>query len=564
MKLIRAVHIERFRSLADVELADLSDFMALVGPNNSGKSNVLRALNLFFNDETDPRTTLDFAADYQLGGPTKRKRIRVSVEFNLPSTFNFHKNVRPASQYLGRHFWIRKTWRAGSVDEPALEVKHADEPYETAESEERRRKVRQFLNLISFRYIPNRAVPAEVVRNEWHAVQAQLARRVNMYGGEGAQFPFNVLEKYGKLMIRSFIADIKDSLHIDDLELATPTALKDLVFFPSGLRVPIRGAGKIEDTFLGAGAQSILMFCMLHLIDKAEFQSPGWTQASVWAIEEPESSLHRDLQLKAASLLSSYAQEGTKFQILVTTHNEIFVESARSGFAVRLDPTRGSTVVEARSINELADEAANELITGWAPPVLKFSQHCVVLVEGSTDCRILTRAAQLTGVGIKLKFCTVSELDSTFQGDGYDQIIVFLKRHSPHLRHRSPRYPLLVLLDWENGDSRVVEAAKKYGKDGARCVSRMREEWCDPAVGNAFKGIERMLSANILRAAIKHGIPGIAETRDEDIAITELASFKAAKTRLAGFFCEEAAPADCGGLRPALEWAEGVSKGHLL
>jgi energy-coupling factor transporter ATP-binding protein EcfA2 len=559
MKLIRSVRIERFRSLANVELKELSDFVVLVGPNNSGKSNVLRALNLFFNDETDPNSLLDFAVDYHLGRSKPQKRIAVSVEFSLPAAFGFNKKIRSAEEYVGRHFYIRKAWTLETTHEPTFEDSEDGTQYKTVDGEGRR-KVRQFLDLISFRYIPNRAVPAAVVRNEWSAVQAELARRV----GKRSQLPFDVLKSYAKSMIQPFADDIKESLQIGDLELATPMDLKDVVFSSIGLRVPVGKSGAIEDTSLGAGAQGILMFCMLHLIDKARFRNYGWTQAAVWAIEEPESSLHRDLQLRAASLLNSYTQDDQRFQILITTHNEIFVESARSGFAVKLHPDRGSTVVEARSIRELADEAASELVTGWAPPVLKFPQRCVVLTEGPTDCRILTRAAQLTDIGVHLKFCTVSELDATFQGDGYDQIINFVKRHSPVLRNRSPRYPLLVLVDWENGEYRVSDVAKKYGKDGTRHVSRMREEWCDPAVGSTFKGIERMLSPRILEMASKCGIPGIGRLEDGGFVVADSDSLKAAKTRLCDLFCQAAIPEDCGALRPGLEWAEGVSKGHLL
>ena len=63
MRLITSVHVRGFRSLADVRLNDLSNFVALVGPNNSGKSNVFRALNLFFNNELDKDSYLDLSAD---------------------------------------------------------------------------------------------------------------------------------------------------------------------------------------------------------------------------------------------------------------------------------------------------------------------------------------------------------------------------------------------------------------------------------------------------------------------------------------------------------------------
>lgn len=53
MRFIRAIRIRDFRSLPSVDLTDLDNVVPIVGPNGSGKSNLLRALNLFFNDEVE-------------------------------------------------------------------------------------------------------------------------------------------------------------------------------------------------------------------------------------------------------------------------------------------------------------------------------------------------------------------------------------------------------------------------------------------------------------------------------------------------------------------------------
>ena len=52
MKLKR-IDIKRFRSINDLKLEiDLdNNFISICGPNNVGKTNVLRALNLFFNPD---------------------------------------------------------------------------------------------------------------------------------------------------------------------------------------------------------------------------------------------------------------------------------------------------------------------------------------------------------------------------------------------------------------------------------------------------------------------------------------------------------------------------------
>ena len=50
MQLIQKIEIENFRSSVSVNLSNLSDLVVFAGANDSGKSNILRALNLFFNN----------------------------------------------------------------------------------------------------------------------------------------------------------------------------------------------------------------------------------------------------------------------------------------------------------------------------------------------------------------------------------------------------------------------------------------------------------------------------------------------------------------------------------
>jgi len=63
VKLISEIEIEGFRSIRSTILSGLNDFTTLAGLNNSGKSNALRALNSFFNSQTDLGTEIDVDAD---------------------------------------------------------------------------------------------------------------------------------------------------------------------------------------------------------------------------------------------------------------------------------------------------------------------------------------------------------------------------------------------------------------------------------------------------------------------------------------------------------------------
>lgn len=64
MQLIHSIEVAYFRSIYKFQLNDLSDVNVLFGRNDSGKSNVLRALNLFFDGKTNPDQAFDFVRDF--------------------------------------------------------------------------------------------------------------------------------------------------------------------------------------------------------------------------------------------------------------------------------------------------------------------------------------------------------------------------------------------------------------------------------------------------------------------------------------------------------------------
>ena len=584
MRLIRSVEIERFRSLSKVRLDDLTDVVAVVGPNNGGKSNILRALNLFFNDETDPDSWLDFERDYHLAAgrqeeeeeeeeeekkkkKKKKKSIRVGVEFEIPESFPkfFRTGLGEVRDYLGRRFWIRKRWTPRELDEPALEIRRPDSKWQPVEAQDVG-KVRQFLSLVSFRYIPNRAVPAEVIRQEWRAIRDELARRVASYAkGEPDRQVRDELQRIAAGMVRPIASDLeKCCAGLGKLELATPEKLAEMLA-PSLFRAAVDGlgeAGKVEDTSLGAGVQAVLMFQVLHgLVDSSSFRGFGWKQAAIWAVEEPESSLHKELQLHLAALLQSYAVgDDKRFQVISTTHSEVFVYGATSAFGV----TQGAsgTEVAREPVGELALKAANEAWTGWTHPALKFPFDTVVLVEGDIDRRVLTRGAQLLAKERSLMFCTPSDLDEAVRGDGVEAVKGFVGKHGRRLSTRLPEYPLLVVLDWDTSDGKTQETAKRYGPHGSRLVMKMDEARADERVKESFRGIERFYSHRLLELANKKDILPLARMDDRTLVVTPK-ELNQAKSKLADLFCEEATRADCRHLEHVIVWAENVSRGML-
>ncbi len=85
---IKEVHIKSFRSIYDARIK-LADLNIISGLNDSGKSNLLKALNLFFNGQTGWKESFNFGADFSLlrnqEDPKKRKKapiIEITVYFD--------------------------------------------------------------------------------------------------------------------------------------------------------------------------------------------------------------------------------------------------------------------------------------------------------------------------------------------------------------------------------------------------------------------------------------------------------------------------------------------------
>jgi predicted ATP-dependent endonuclease of OLD family len=207
MKLISSVKIDRFRSIAEAELEEFGNFTALAGLNNSGKSNVLRALNAFFSGHGDPGRPISIESDYhrQYLKRKKAKKIRIAVRFSLPTHFTFRRGLEPVQMFLGgATFEIAKEWNRQSAS-PAYFLNNSG-----ALDANERAKIDQFLGLISFRYIPNRVLPLDVVRNEHQSLRDVLTRRLARKA-RNQNAAFEALQETSKSLVESLAREVHDA-----------------------------------------------------------------------------------------------------------------------------------------------------------------------------------------------------------------------------------------------------------------------------------------------------------------------------------------------------------------
>lgn len=522
VQLIRSIQVEGFRSIQAADLSPLSGFTSLVGRNSSGKSNVLRALNLFFNDELEPGRPLSFARDAYDEVPRlkKKKRITVTLEIAVPANFRFRKGLDALGR-LGPSFTVRRTWemdpRRQVIGTSTLELNGA--PVENGAD-----LARQFLGLVAFRYIPNRTVPARLLRDESQAIASAIFRWMRG-GDQGAELLRHLSEASTRLL-----QDASDSLSSSGSPLTRPSVATTesigQMLQMSGFQAVGRHGGVVQDEDWGAGHQAFFLYSLLRAIDTDVSRSFGWRQAAIWAVEEPESALHRDLEIRLADELRSWSlQKDSRLQILQTTHSPIMTMASESGFWVELDGKKSS--FSPMSIPELTRAAELRGVSGWVHPILSFPWNAVVLVEGETDAEVLAHVAGLAGID-SLRFLHLPALDPNESGGGKDAVAKYLRANTQLIAHRPHTAPLVVLFDWDVSNDAIAKARTAYGSEAERLVIRMDDSHCPSELGRTFKGIERFYPPKVIAEAhdADEIIVGMRTGRPYSVASDELSRGK--------------------------------------
>ena len=89
---ITEISIKNFRSIVNMNI-DVEQLNMFVGLNDVGKSNVLKALNLFFNNETDYNEKFAFESDFSQLFPQKSKKAKeivIKIIFEVPQNYKGH------------------------------------------------------------------------------------------------------------------------------------------------------------------------------------------------------------------------------------------------------------------------------------------------------------------------------------------------------------------------------------------------------------------------------------------------------------------------------------------
>ena len=396
---IRYLRIRNFRSLRDVELQNLQNLNILVGKNSSGKSNLIEALDIFFNDfSVIGGNTAGLNEYYWFNKKTKNPiEFEITIELSKSEIefiflSSLLKDIKRVSKSLNT-----LTLKRG--------IKNIQGAWETLTLE------CSGILLIK----DNKSLTPNEVDSSFGELQKGRASLVHVY--PTIETLNEVLQKISAIIKQKFrlVAQIRDvkspiahrmtlidselqsslwtldqSVKTDEEEKyveieAAFARVADKQLDPAQGQVYIRRQQRRFPLHLeGGGIQSSiqLIFGLQKELNKY----------SIFGIEEPEAHSHPALQRRLFNELKSLSE---RCQLFVTTHSSVFIDriDLRNVWIVRLN--NGETIIEkASELKKIVEEL------GIKPSDFLFFANRILFVEGKTEEIIIPTFAEQLDINL--------------------------------------------------------------------------------------------------------------------------------------------------------------------
>lgn len=304
MEIIKSIQIKKFRSIKSLtKNFSPTSLNIFVGQNDKGKSNILRALNLFFNGQTDNGIPLRFEDDYCYHSGTgtgTRKEIRIELIIQPPP--RRFKNSKPIR-------WVKRWKKDNELIESRIYVSSGEELASSS-------NVYKWLNKIRYRY-----VPAIKGQNYFTRLMGKLYEVLN-----------EVHEDTMKTQGNDFITGIQTITDDITRELNNQIGISNSIQVPSDFKLLFSNldfGSKIDGKVYhlkqrGDGIKirhiPVILKYMCDLEKKISI--PGYVKPdTIWGFEEPENNLEMTYAFDLAEKFVAYSQD---IQIFLTTHSPAF------------------------------------------------------------------------------------------------------------------------------------------------------------------------------------------------------------------------------------------------
>lgn len=407
MVIIEKVTIRYFRSIYTLDLRDCRDVTVFTGLNDVGKSNILKALNLFFNNESDWHKLHDFQEDYSLVRKDDVRKESVRAQQFISITISFNRGERMPNS-LPQKFSVTRRWDlTGNSYKESTDVHQRMEFYCKKKgvkysTQTTTAALSKFLHKIVFIYVPAIKDSSVFESILYLLQQSLLANKVS----SSLRDPISRANDL-----------IKELMHELETDFEKSTGIKNRVSMPYSLDV-IKGlvnietdvSGLPEGVFLEKRGDGIRAHYIPKILD---YVSKNSSKIYIWGFEEPENSYeYRRCMQVAKEFFETYSIGN---QIFATSHSPAFYAYDNDRTKVfRLCQKNGKT--ELNSCSETIDEELgyakiyeryieqierlecarkeSALALSALTDELAQSQRPIILTEGKTDASLLRLAIE--------------------------------------------------------------------------------------------------------------------------------------------------------------------------
>lgn len=426
------MRIENHSRLSDLSL-EVRRHLIVVGPNEAGKTSLLRCLDLVLGASTaalyarvakedfaDP--SIPFVIEVDLGDFSPDERAVFPDEIRIGAGRSQTLTIRlEASLDAGETINIKR-FSPGSGTKRQLSRVQVEalgwKMVGAAHSDAR-----------GFRGVRN-GVQRDILESIELGEEEQLFR--DAFGGiEAILKSSTVLEGLRARLAAQLSRAVPAKIQTDDLEFVHASTAEDDLLADVRLRI-LRGGTSRSITEQSDGARALFAIAMYDLVSEA---------ANIVAVDEPEIHLHPTSQRSLASLLRE-----SESQKIIATHSPDIVGAfpPRDIVVIRA----GGSVVQPSPtfLDGKAKLAAHWWVRGKLEPL---TSKQVILVEGVTDRIVLQRAAELLDIDLDRLGISIVETD------GGNEVPNARKIFGPE----GFDIPLLILID----DDAKTKTAKKLG-----------------------------------------------------------------------------------------------------
>lgn len=456
---IRRIEITNFRSIQKMVI-DSARLQIIVGNNDAGKSNILRALNLFFNSQTNPGESFNFSTDYNVYAANKNaksskkaKEIKIKLLLDIPSSYHMTN---------GDLIEWERSWRSSGLHNENIQgIKLHNGPRggRTIEKQEipARSNVRQLLNNIKYVYIPaikDKEYIAKLRSEIYFVVNAVFNEN---FSDSSKAFEMSIAENLHELT-----KEISESLGFNS-KISLPRDLSNLfgnLDFLNEMKISLDERGD------GIKARHIPLI-LKYIAEKTKtLQARGNPPYTfIWGYEEPENNLELTSSIKLALQFKTFVPDPVS-QLFITTHSPafynlskkdstvscIFIEKDQSDITccddelAVLDDKMGvmelllpyieevkSRIENIESVSQLGDEKA------------------VIYVEGTSDQIIIKKAIE---VFIPERVNSIDIITKNYSA-GVNYVCDMLKAYFHMHKHHQNKYKCVGILDADEDGKRA-------------------------------------------------------------------------------------------------------------